>query len=112
MSFYDEVYRVVRLIPSGCVASYGDIAAVIGSPRAARQVGYALAGLDPKGCAKDGESVPWQRVVQTTGTIAFRGDPIRGDIQRALLVDEGIEFVEDRIPMHRFRWDPDVEDLC
>lgn len=113
MSFYDEVYRVVRLIPHGQVLSYGDVAAAVGSPRAARQVGWALAGLDEDGRARDGEGVPWQRVVRTTGHIAFRGDPIRGTLQRRLLEEEGVEFDEDDcIPMKRFRWDPDIEDLC
>jgi len=112
MSFYEHVYRVVRLIPRGLVQSYGDVAAAIGSPRAARQVGWALAGLSEEGTAKDGVGVPWQRVVRTSGHIAFAGDPIRGTLQRRLLEEEGVEFHEDCIPMKRFRWDPDIEDLC
>ncbi|HJN75811.1 MAG TPA: MGMT family protein [Myxococcota bacterium] len=106
------MYRVVRLIPEGLVLSYGDVAAAIGSPGAARQVGWALAGLCEGGIDKEGVVVPWQRVVRTSGHIAFAGDPIRGDLQRALLQEEGVEFIEDRIPMRRFRWDPDIEDLC
>ena len=111
MNFRERVYDIVRRIPEGCVLAYGDVAAAAGSPRAARQVGYALAALDGGGCDKDGVSVPWQRVIRTTGHIAFQGDVVRGPLQRRLLEDEGVEFDGDRVPMARFRWQPDLEDL-
>ena len=82
-----------------------------GIPRGARQVGYALAGLGAGGVDKDGVAVPWQRVVLKSGGIAFRGDPVRGDRQRRLLEGEGVRFQDDRVPMHIYRWDMDLDGL-
>ena len=117
MSFRAKVYDMVCQIPAGRVCGYGDIAALCGSPRAARQVGYALAALRSvdvaHGVAEDprGRAVPWQRVLRTTGHIAFAGDPVRGPLQRRLLEEEGIVFEQDRANMERFRWAPSVEEL-
>lgn len=111
MNFRERVYDVVRRIPEGRVLAYGDVAAAAGSPRAARQVGYALAALSDGGRDKQGLAVPWQRVIRTTGHIAFQGDVVRGPLQRRMLEDEGVEFEGDRVPMARFRWQPDLEDL-
>lgn len=117
MSFRAKVYDRVCQIPPGRVCSYGDVAALCGSPRAARQVGYALAALQPvdvsEGLAVDpeGRAVPWQRVIRSTGHIAFAGDPVRGPLQQRLLEEEGIAFEDARVDMKRFRWRPTVEDL-
>jgi methylated-DNA-protein-cysteine methyltransferase related protein len=117
MSFRAKVYDIVRQIPAGRVCGYGGVAALCGSPRAARQVGYALAALRPvdgvHGVAEDprGRAVPWQRVLRTTGHIAFAGDPVRGPLQQRLLEEEGIVFEQDRANMKRFRWAPSVEEL-
>lgn len=111
MGFRDRVYQVVRAIPAGQVLSYGDVAAAVGSPRAARQVGWALAALREGGVDPQGRAVPWQRVILTTGAIAFRGDPARGDHQTALLRTEGVVFVGDRVDMARCRWSPELDDL-
>jgi methylated-DNA-protein-cysteine methyltransferase-like protein len=110
-SFWSRVYVVVRQIPHGRVLAYGDVAAACGSPRAARQVGYALAGLGPGGVDREGREVPWQRVIRKSGEIATRGDAIRGSLQRAMLEDEGVEFLGDRVDMSRFRWDPEAAEL-
>ncbi len=107
--FRARVYAAVRGVPPGCVASYGDVAAAIGSPRAARQVGWALAALAEGGLDPQGRVVPWQRVILASGHIAFRGDPLRGPLQRALLEDEGIVFAGDRVDMVRFRWQPEAD---
>ena len=100
MSFRARVHAVVSQIPRGRVMGYGHVAAVLGCPRAARQVGWALAAL-PRGT-----DVPWQRVIRSSGALAFQGDPARGAIQRALLEDEGVVFEDDRVPMARFGWVP------
>ncbi len=101
-SRHETFRRLVRLIPEGRVATYGQIAALAGHPRNARQVGYVLARLE------DG-SVPWHRVVNVKGSISDRGfDPIESvDRQRFLLQEEGIVF--DRrgcIDLERFGWRP------
>lgn len=96
-----RIYDTVCAIPRGRVATYGDIAALAGYPRHARQVGYALAALGP------GNRVPWQRVVNARGGISPRADPGAEDFQRVLLESEGVVFgVDGRIDLARYRWRP------
>ncbi len=96
-------YRVVRRIPRGRVATYGEVALAAGKPRAARQVGFALAAL--RGAAHD---VPWQRVVgaRPRGRAGISLlDPVGAGVQRDLLEREGVIFDErDRIELARFGW--------
>jgi len=85
--FYRLVYRVVRRIPRGKVATYGQIAAILGQPRGARAVGMALGALrDP---AID--AVPWQRVIGAAGRCTHR-DGFQAGIQREMLEAEGVVF--------------------
>lgn len=99
--FYRRVYDVARLIPAGKVATYGQLARLLGSPRAARAVGYALLHLPPD------MDVPWQRVINSEGRISPRGiGATPGDHQRALLEREGIVFdATGRVDLVAFRWD-------
>jgi len=85
--FYRLVYRVVRRIPRGKVATYGQIAAILGQPRGARAVGMALGAL--RGEAVD--SVPWQRVVGAAGRCTHR-DGFAAAIQQEMLEAEGVAF--------------------
>ena len=95
--FFSRVYDVVRRIPYGKVASYGQIAGLLGAPRAARQVGWAL-----RRCP---DSLPWQRVVRADGSIAGGG---YSELRRALLLEEGVPFTPDgRVDMPKCRWLPD-----
>jgi methylated-DNA-protein-cysteine methyltransferase-like protein len=95
------VYRVVCRIPAGQVATYGQIAAMSGMPRAARQVGWALSALGEE------DDVPWHRVINAQGEISPRAGPEVVDLQRALLEFEGIEFNRrDRIDLDRYCWAP------
>jgi methylated-DNA-protein-cysteine methyltransferase related protein len=110
MGFNERVYLVVSEIPRGRVAGYADVAAILGSPRAARQVGWALSALERRSAGNPGD-VPWQRVIRSSGTIALQGEPGRGLLQRTLLEEEGIVFDGDRVDMARFRWDPRSADL-
>lgn len=99
---HDQIYRVVSRIPKGQVATYGQIAAVLGYPRHARQIGYALAALD------DDQAVPWQRVINARGEISERSRPGYTELQRILLEDEGVAFDHrGRIDLDRFQWCPD-----
>lgn len=89
MSFYDKVYEQVKKIPSGCVATYGQIAALCGSPRASRAVGYALHSNPSP------ETIPCFRVVNRLGGLApkfaFGGKEVQADLLRA----DGIEVLPD-----------------
>ncbi|MDI7185263.1 MGMT family protein [Leptospira santarosai] len=87
-SFFKEVYALVKKVPKGKVTSYGRIAALLGNPRAARAVGYALNALS-KG---QEQKIPWQRVINSQGKISFRGDTGRSILQKKMLEDEGIKF--------------------
>ena len=89
--FFPAVYEVVRQIPCGRVMSYGQIARLLGFPRAARQVGWAM-----RCCSDD---IPWQRVVKDSGEIAGGG---HAEFRRILLEDEGVTFLPDgRVDMPR-----------
>ena len=101
-SFFALVYTLVRQIPLGKVATYGQIAQLLGAPRAARIVGWAMHG-NPYG-----SRVPCHRVIQQGGTCSpnFRiGDP---DAQRRLLEREGVRFtLSGRVNLEAHLWRPD-----
>ena len=98
---WSPVYRVVRRIPCGQVATYGQVAAMAGMPRAARQVGWALNALDA------GDDVPWHRVINAKGEVSTRGEREIEDLQRALLTAEGIELDRrGRIDLETYGWRP------
>lgn len=104
MSFYDDAWTVVRQVPKGKVVTYGQVATVLGSPRAARQVGYAMAKV-----LMSDDPVPWHRVINAQGRISHRGDFDRAQRQREMLEREGVEFDDsERIDLDRFghRFDP------
>ncbi|MCS6843857.1 MAG: MGMT family protein [Caldilineales bacterium] len=101
-NFFEQVYEVVRKIPPGRVASYGQIAAILGHPRAARTVGWALASL-PEHLEPE---VPWQRVINSQGHISIRNLRHSAEEQRRLLEAEGVEFdAEGRVDWRRFGWE-------
>lgn len=101
MVSYHLIYRVVRRIPRGRVATYGQVAALAGIAGHARQVGYALHALP------EGTVVPWHRVVNASGGISARA--IRGGelVQQVLLEREGVLLdSRGRVPLERVRWQP------
>ncbi len=99
-NFYQAVYAWVREVPRGRVVTYGQVATYLGSPRAARAVGYALAHLD------DG-SVPWHRVVNADGRISVGGRVDRPGEQLRRLRREGVRFdADERICLKRYRYLP------
>ncbi len=103
MSSYDGIYAVVAEIPTGKVATYGQIARLIGRPHNARQVGYALAATP------EDLEIPWHRVVNAQGEISARVHPGPDELQRVLLEDEGVVFDgRGRISLTRFQWQPEV----
>jgi methylated-DNA-protein-cysteine methyltransferase-like protein len=100
-SHYERIYAVVRAIPSGRVATYGQVAARAGIPRGARQVGYALNALSAN------TSVPWHRVVNARGRISLAPGGSAGIEQRMRLEAEGVRFDQrGAIALERFGWRP------
>ena len=96
---YLKIYAIVRRIPRGRVATYGDVARLAGLPGRARQVGYALHALPASA------RVPWQRVVNAAGAISRRRHPGADLTQRMLLEREGIRFdAGGRIALSRYGW--------
>ena len=97
-SSYERIYAVVRRIPRGRVASYGEVAERAGVGRGARQVGYALHALS------DLADVPWHRVVNARGEISPRASGFEVP-QRRLLEREGVRFdARGRIDLAEFGW--------
>jgi len=100
-NFYEAVYKVVRCIPRGRVMTYGQIATLLGSPRAARAVGYALRASTRH------DDVPWQRVINSRGSISARNEVERPMLQRILLEAEGITFdPHGVVDLKTLRWEP------
>jgi methylated-DNA-protein-cysteine methyltransferase-like protein len=95
---YEDIYSIVRQIPCGQVATYGQIAHISGRCTA-RMVGYAMAALPA------GSDVPWQRVINAQGKISPHSDGYGTTLQRQLLLSEGIVFGADgRIDFDQFGW--------
>jgi methylated-DNA-protein-cysteine methyltransferase-like protein len=100
-SSYERIYEIVRQVPAGRVATYGQIAALAGLGGHARLVGYALSALH------DDESVPWHRVINARGEVSDRSDRYFEAIQRELLEREGVVADDDgRVALSRYRWSP------
>ena len=99
---WERIYAVVRRIPRGRVASYGQVAALAGLPRHARQVGYALHALP------EGSDVPWHRFINARGEVSPRATPGWDRLQLDLLRRERVLGAgAQRVDLERFRWDPD-----
>jgi len=99
-SFSQRVKNMVERIPRGKVATYGQIAAYAGNPRAARQVVWILHSSSSK------DRLPWHRVVNREGRISLKPD-YGYEIQKELLRKEGIEFDKnDTIDFDRYLWSP------
>ena len=101
---YAQVWAMVKRIPRGKVATYGQIAALAGMPRHARQAGYALAATPAN------IKIPWHRVINAQGRVSLRlkhWESGNDDLQRILLEAEGVIFDSTgRVDLKRFRWQP------
>lgn len=96
--FYEQVYDIVEKIPVGKVLTYGDIAKMLGHPRGARLVGYAM------GAACETDNRPWHRVTFSDGRL---WDDQWEKVQRDLLTAEGVGFTKDgKIDVEKYRWHP------
>ncbi len=99
--FSADVIRVLKAIPRGCVVTYGQVAALAGSPRAARQVVRLLNAYSSS------EELPWHRVINKQGGISLeKGNGY--ELQKSLLIKEGVKFDrDDRINLARYQWRPE-----
>lgn len=96
--FFEQVYQLVARIPEGKVATYGQIAVLLGCPRASRVVGWAMRS------APSERKLPCHRVVYQSGALAHP-DVFGPGVQRALLEAEGVTFHPDgRIEMEKHGW--------
>ncbi|ADD76179.1 YbaZ [Pantoea ananatis LMG 20103] len=96
-SFKQRIWQIVAAIPPGRVTTYGDVALLAGSPRAARQVGGVLSRLP------EGSTLPWHRVINRHGTISLQGDRLFR--QREALEAEGVEVSDaGEIDLDQYRW--------
>ncbi|HBG70344.1 MAG: cysteine methyltransferase [Bacteroidetes bacterium GWF2_43_63] len=103
--FFEQVWQVVELIPSGKVTSYGAIARYLGSPQASRTVGYAMNASHASTV-----KIPAHRVVNRNGLLTGKhwfGGP---DVMQQLLENEGIKVIDDKIiGFEKHFWDPGKE---
>jgi methylated-DNA-protein-cysteine methyltransferase-like protein len=101
LNFFDKVYQVVRLIPTGRVTSYGAIAAYLGTKGSARMVGYAMLTS-----SKAHPPVPAHRVVNRSGLLTAKFH-FGGTLMQELLESEGITVIDDQIQDFKTHfWDP------
>jgi len=101
-SIYEAIWALVRQIPPGRVMTYGQVATLLGSPRGARAVGYAMFFVR-------GGDVPWHRVVNARGMISFGGEVDRPPLQREMLQAEGVRFDDSHriVEFERCLWRPE-----
>jgi methylated-DNA-protein-cysteine methyltransferase-like protein len=96
---YQKIYSIVKRIPPGKVATYGQIAQLAGLPGHARMVGYALHYLSEE------SNVPWHRVINAKGEISQLPDPEGRSMQKHMLKLEGVQFDSNgKIPLKWFQW--------
>ncbi len=106
-NLYERIYNEVKKIPRGRVATYGQIAAIIGFPRGAKMIGWALKAL-PKNTV-----VPWFKVVNREGRISIENPKFSKDLQAELLRKEGIEIEMENgnyfVDLDKFLWKPKIK---
>ena len=99
-TIYKKIYEIIRLIPSGKVATYGQISEIVGGCTA-RMVGYAVSSIPLSSV------IPWQRVINYKGKISLRSSGSGGElVQQKLLDAEGVKFDQSgRIDLEEYRWE-------
>ena len=96
-NLFNKIHEIILKIPKGKVATYGQVAALAGKPRAARTVGWALNSDKSPG-------LPWQRVINASGKSSLPLDG-KSQLQQALLEKEGIVFEDGQVNLEVFQWD-------
>ena len=101
MAWNEDVWELVALIPCGKVATYGQLAGMLGFPRRSRHVGFALKQTP------DGLALPWHRVINSRGEISLPPLSEGWHLQQHLLKAEGVVFNDNhRISLKKFGWKP------
>lgn len=104
---YDRIYDIVRQIPYGQVATYGQVAELAGLIGKPRLVGYALYRVTAD------DRVPWHRVINAKGEVSR--SPLRNGtdaLQQTLLEEEGIPFTQGKLDLGRYRWQPSWAEIA
>ncbi len=104
-SNHEHIWLTVLAIPSGKVASYGQIADLAGLPGRARLVGKCMA-YAPKEM-----QVPWYRVLRSNGQLAFKAKTSAAQKQTALLQEEGVAVIKNRVNLEKFAWQPTLDEM-
>ena len=105
MTFCEKVYYICKLIPEGKVVTYGQIAIIIGKPRAPRQVGGAL-HRSPKGMY-----LPAHRVINRDGVLTGAAAFTFEKEQESRLRAEGVEVLHSKVDLKKYRWNPSRKEL-
>lgn len=100
-----QIWRTVKMIPIGCVASYGQVADLAGLPGRARWVGRVL-GQSPASM-----TIPWHRVLRSDGRLAFSPGSAESAKQTGLLQEEGVVVFNNKVRMADFQWRPSPAEL-
>jgi methylated-DNA-protein-cysteine methyltransferase-like protein len=106
-TFKDTIHKIIRQIPDGSVASYGQVASYAGIPRAARQVGWILSQSSPQ------DNLPWWRVINNAGRLSIKGSTYASpELQQDYLEKEGVEITGGfNVDIERYRWQPKAKIL-
>ena len=102
--FAKIVIEIIQNIPRGKVLTYGSVSSLAGIPRGARQVSRILHSCSIK------YNLPWHRVINSKGEISL-GKNGGYEIQRKLLISEGIKFENERLDLKEYLWEPDLDFL-
>lgn len=111
-NFKEKVIKAVNMVPYGHIASYGQIALMVGVPRAARQVGWTLNRLETDDF-KSSPNIPWWRIVNNQGRISIKGTKYHdAPMQKKLLEQEGLVIKDDlTFDIEKYRYRPDLETI-
>lgn len=96
---FEIIYDIIRQIPEGKAASYGQVAELAGNRRLARVVGYALHAVP------EGSDIPWHRVVKKDGEVFGGAKSPGGRLQTKLLKGEGVGFKNGHVDMEKYQWE-------
>ncbi|MBV1910491.1 MAG: MGMT family protein [Kangiellaceae bacterium] len=100
-----RIWKTVQVVPSGKVASYGQIADLAGLPGRARLVGKSL------GLAPSSMNLPWYRILRSSGQLAFEKGTRQAEMQKGFLQEEGVVVMNNRVKLKQFGWQPDLAEM-